>query len=156
LGRRGFFVDYILRRFESELSKELANLGSEMEHMKTRKTELEAQIARLTDGLATGVYSPTISGEISKRELEVSEISDLLLSSRPESVHSRIARLRELAMGRIKNLRHHLNGDPATARAHLIKHVQSIVMEPNGKAYVASGRWNLFAAIRWECAEGQS
>ena len=103
-----------------------------------------------------GIHSRAVMWEIARREREASEISDRLLSSRPESIPYRIGRLRELALGRVRDLRNYLNGDLMTARAHLVKHVREIVMDPNGKAYVASGRWNLLGDRLWDGAEGQS
>jgi hypothetical protein len=54
------------------------------------------------------------------------------------------------------DVRETLNGDAATARAYLAKHVEKIVMEPDGGVYVASGPWNLLGVGRWDGAEGQS
>ena len=149
-------VTYVMDRFEAELVKEAENIGGELDRMRKRKLELDTQIRNLADGLAMGIHSPTVMGEIAKRERELSEIGDRLLSSQPRSVQSRIAKLKEIAMGRIRDLRQYIGGDSAIARAHLVKHVESIVMEPNGKAYIASGSWNLLGERRWECAEGQS
>ena len=41
-------------------------------------TELNAEIGRRAAGLASGIHSPTVMGEISKREREIAEISDRL------------------------------------------------------------------------------
>ena len=141
-------VHYVMGRFETELLKELDGIGGEMDRMRKRKADLDIQIRNLTDGLAMGIHSPAVMSEIAKREREVAEISDRLLSSQPQSVHSRISRLREKAMEQMRNLRQCLNEDSATARAHLVKHVESIVMEPNGKTYVASGSWKLLGDRR--------
>ena len=46
-------------------------------------------------------------------------------------------------MQRVRDLRQYLDTDTLKARAHLTKHVEKIVMEPSGRAYVASGSWNL-------------
>jgi site-specific DNA recombinase len=136
-------VNYILDQFEEKLTRELENIGGEMDGMKRRKVELEGEIHRLVTGLAKGVHSPAIMSEITDREREISDISDRLLSSKPESIRSRIAALRETALARIRDLRHYLNSDPATARAYLTKHVEQIVMDATGGVYVASGSWSL-------------
>jgi hypothetical protein len=47
------------------------------------------------------------------------------------------------------DVRQTLNGDPATARAYLAKHVEKIVMEPDGGVYVATGNGNLLGVGRW-------
>ena len=149
-------VHYALNRFEEQLLKELQHVDREMGRMKKRKAELEAEVQRLTAGLASGIHSPSVMSEIAKREREVSEISDRLLSSRPESIRSRIKKLRERALERMRDVRAVLNSDVRTAKTYLARHVEKIVMEPDGKTYVASGSWNLLGDIRWECAEGQN
>jgi site-specific DNA recombinase len=149
-------INYTLDRFEKQLEKELLNIGGEMDRMKKRREQLEIETARLADGLARGLYSVTVMAEISRRELEISDISDRLLSSKPDSVRFRIKKLRESALSRMRDLRRYLAGDAAIARAWLMKHVDKIVMQPDGGIYVASGNWNLLGSGRWDGAEGQS
>jgi site-specific DNA recombinase len=149
-------VNYTLDRFEEQLEKALGNIGGEMEQMRKRKAELESEASRLTAGLASGLYSVTVMAEIARRERELGEISDRLLSSRPDSVRSRIKKLRENAVARMRDIREVFNGDTVTARAWLIKHVERILMDPTGGVYVASGNWNLLGEGQMECAEGQS
>src|SRR5262249_15410629 len=66
-----------------------------------------------------------------------------LLSSKPDSIRSRIERMNALAKARITELRGLLNGDVTVARAGLLKHVEKITLEPSGKVVVASGNWDL-------------
>jgi hypothetical protein len=139
-----------------QLVRELENIGGEMDRMKRRRSELDAEIQRLTAGRASGVHSLAVMGEITKREHEVSDISDRLLSSRPDSIRLRVKALRDGAMQQIIDLRSYLNTDPIRARAFLTKQIEKITMEPTGRAYIASGRWSLLGEGRWECAEGQS
>jgi hypothetical protein len=147
-------VNYTLDRFEQQLEKELLNIGGEMDRMKKRKEQLEIETARLADGLARGLYSVTVMAEISRREREISEISDRLLSSKPDSVRSRIKKLRDVVLSRMQDLRQYLTGGAATARAWLTKHVDKIVMQPDGGIYVASGKWDLLGSGRGDGAEG--
>jgi len=102
-------------------------------------TELNAEIGRLAAGLASGILSPAVMGEISKREREIAKISDRLLSSRPDSMRLRVKALCEQAMQRIRDLREYLNTNTPKARAYLVRHFEKIVMELTGRAYVASG-----------------
>jgi hypothetical protein len=147
-------VNYALDRFEEQLEEELGNIGGAMDQMRKRKAELESEAARLTAGLASGLYSVTVMAEIARRERELGEISDRLPSSRPDSVRSRIQKLRENALARMRDIRDVLNGDTVTARAWLIKHVERILMDPTGGVYVASENWNLLGEGQMECAEG--
>ncbi len=146
-------VDYTLSRFETQLLKELENVDREMGRMEKRKAELEAEIQRLTAGLASGIHSPAVMGEIAKRELQVSEISDRLLSSRPESVRSRVEEASRNALDRMRDVRKYLNSDVRTARAYLA----NTSKDRDGaqrEAYVASGNWNLLGDRRWEWCRG--
>jgi site-specific DNA recombinase len=149
-------VNYILDRFERELLKELENIGGEMDTMRRRKAELQCEITRLTAGLATGIKSIAVMEQIAAREREISDISDRLLSSNADSICSLVKSLRAKALLRIRDLRECLNGEPIAARAYLAKHVEKIVMAPEGERYVASGNWNLLGERRWDGAEGQS
>jgi hypothetical protein len=149
-------VNYALDRFEEHLEKELANIGGEMERMQKRKAELEVETARLAAGLAGGLYSVTVMAEITRREREIAEIGDRLLSSKPDSVRSRIKKLREEALSRMRQLREYLLGGAGTARIWLGKHVERIAMQPDGGICVASGNWNLLGVGHMECAEGQN
>jgi site-specific DNA recombinase len=148
-------VDYVLARFESELKKRFENIGGEMDQMRHRKEQLEVEIQRLADGLASGIHSSAIMGEIARREREISGITDRLLSAKPDSIRSKIDSLKATAVSRIRDLRTYLNTDRQMAREYLARHVEAIVMEPDGKAYVASGSWNLLGRHSGG-AEGQN
>ena len=149
-------VNYILDRFESELLEELKSIGGEMDAMRKRKAEPHAEVTNLATVVASGVHSPTIIAEIAEREREISDISDPLLSSDPDSVRSRVKNLRAKALVRMQDLRSCLNGDTSAARAYLARHVEKILMDPAGGRYVASVGWNLLGEGRWDGAEGQS
>jgi site-specific DNA recombinase len=149
-------VEYTLARFEVALTRELRSIGGDMDRMRKRKADLEAEIQRLTAGLASGIHSVSVMAEIARREREVREIADQLLSSEPDSTRVRIEKLRENALARMRDLRQYLAGDAQTARTWLTKHVERIVMEPSGRMYVASGKWNLLGMRQSECAEGQN
>jgi hypothetical protein len=95
-------VNYALDRFEEQLLKELDNIGGEMDAMRKRKADLEAETARLTAGLASGRYSVTVMGEIARRERELADISEHLLSSGDDSVRFGIKKPRENALRRIE------------------------------------------------------
>jgi site-specific DNA recombinase len=151
-------VAYIIDRFEEQLIKELENIGGEMDQMKKRKADLESEIARFVSCIANGTHSPSVMAEITNREREISEISDRLLSSKPESVRSKMRTLREDVRRRIQDIRECLNGDAGAVRAFLSKHIERIVMDASGGThYVASGSWDLLGTDRrWDGAEGQN
>jgi hypothetical protein len=53
---------YALDRFEEQVSKELDDISGEMDALRKRKADLESETARLTAGLASGLYSVTVRG----------------------------------------------------------------------------------------------
>jgi hypothetical protein len=130
----------------------LDSISGKMSRMKRRKEELETEIENLVAAIANGTRSSSIMAEITKREREIAEISDGLLTARPESIQSRIKRLRADALEKMRDLRTFLNGDTITARAFLLKHVQRIEMRPNGKDYLASGDWDFTGEHRMWCS----
>jgi hypothetical protein len=148
-------ANYVLDRFESELLKELDSMGGEMDRAKKRKSEVEVEIQRLTAGWASGIHSPAVIAEIAKREQEISAITDRLQSSKPESIRMRVKALRANVAGRLRDLQAVLNSDSISAKSHLAKHVEKIVMEPHGKMYVASGGWNLLGETLGWCRGGE-
>jgi hypothetical protein len=64
--------------------------------------------------------------------------------------------LRGSAKAKLNDLRELLGGDAAAARAALVKHVERIEMEANGKVYVAKGNWNLLGMLPRDGAGGQN
>ena len=102
-----------------------------MDRAKKRKGDLEIEIQRLAAGLASGIHSPAIVAEIGKREQEISEITDRLQSSKPESIRTRVKALRANVAGRLGDLRAVLTSDAISAKSYLTKHVEKIVMEPH-------------------------
>jgi site-specific DNA recombinase len=136
-------VDYVMEQFEEGLLRELSNIPNEMGTMNSRKTELQHEISNLTEALAQGQFSTSIMAAIAEREKEISEIAQRVISSNEGSISGRIGKMRIEAKAKLKDLRGVLNGDVVVARAALLKHVERIEMEANGRTYVAKGNWNL-------------
>lgn len=149
-------VEYVMEKFELELRKALEAMGGEMEAMRQRKAELEREIANLANVIAQGDFSPALRKALVEREGEISAIADRLLSSKEESIHSRIQRMSAVAKTRIKELRALLQGDVTLARARLLKHVDKITLEPDGRVLVAKGAWNLLGEVPRDGAGGQN
>ncbi len=110
--------------------------------MESRKRELESELANLTKALAVGEPSTTIMGAIAEREKEIAEITNRVVSSNEDSIKNRVASMTATAKVKLKDLRGLLGGDVTVARAALLKHVERIEIEADGKTYVAKGNWN--------------
>jgi site-specific DNA recombinase len=136
-------IDYILEKFEAELTNAMDNLGGELEQMRRRKGELEREITNLANFVAQGDCSPGIRATLVDRERQISEISGKLLEARSDSLQAKLRNIRTLVETRMKNLRSVLNSDAAQVRAEFAKHIEKITMTPSGDHYVASGTWQL-------------
>jgi hypothetical protein len=77
--------------------------------------------------------------EIDRREQKISAITDRRQSSKPKSVRMRVKALRATVASRLSDLQAVLNSDTPTAKSYLARHVEKIVMEPQGTMFVASG-----------------
>src|SRR6266436_5243215 len=64
-------------------------------------------------------------------------------SARPSAVRSNLRDTRRFVEVRLRDLRKLLNAEPKVARAAISKHVQKITLAPEGRAYIASGEWDL-------------
>ncbi len=147
-------VDYVMEKVESGLLKELQTMGSEMDGLQSRKRQLEAELENLTRALASGQLSPTIMAAIAARECEIAEITERVVSSSEDSIKTRIATMTATAKAKLKDLRGLLSGDVTVARAALLRHVEKIEMEANGKVYVAKGNWNLLGQAGERSTDG--
>jgi site-specific DNA recombinase len=136
-------VDYILEKFEHELTNAVESLGGELEQMGRRKEELEREIRNLGKFVAQGDCSPGIRAAVVDRERQISEITGKLLEARPDSLQAKLRHIRTLVETRMKDLRGILNSGTPQVRAEFAKHVDKIAMTPSGDHYVASGSWQL-------------
>lgn len=89
-------------------------------------------------------------GEL-ERELET--VAGKIVCSQPEAVRSCIPDTRRFVEVRQRDLRKLLNSEPRIARAAIGKHVQKITLTSEGRAFIASGSWDLLGeggvAVRW-------
>jgi site-specific DNA recombinase len=149
-------VEYVLDRFEEETIKALEATGDESHRLRQRVSDLESEVGRLTDGLASGIHSPAVIGAIREREREIGAITERLAASNPVSVRARVRELRATMLAKVQNLRDCLTSDAVNVRSYLVEHVEKIEMCPQGPTYVAKGNWDLLGLIHKEGAEGQN
>lgn len=116
--------------------------------MEARKRQFETELTNLTKALAGGQLSHTIMAAIAVREREIAEITSRVISSNVDSIRTRVANMTATAKSQLKNLRSLLDGDVTVARAALLKRVDRIEMETEGKIYVAKGNWKLLGEVR--------
>jgi hypothetical protein len=149
-------VDYVLAKFEAELTAAVDNLGGELEQMRRRKEELEREIGNLENFVARGDCSPGLRAALVDREREISEITAKMFDARPDSLQTKLRNIRALVETRMRDIRSVLNSDAAQVRAEFAKHIEKITMTPSGEHYVASGTWNLVGRGSIDGAGGQN
>ena len=149
-------VDYVLAKFEAELTNAVDNLSGELEQMRRHKQELEREIGNLANFVAQGDCSPGLRAALVDREREIGDITGKLLEARPDSLQTKLRKIRALVESRMNDIRGMLNSDPARVRAEFAKHIEKITMEPSGEHYVASGTWHLVGRGSIDGAGGQN
>jgi hypothetical protein len=90
------------------------------------------------------------------REREIGDITGKLLEPRPDSLQTKLRKIRALVESRMNDIRGMLNSDPARVRAAFAKHIEKITMEPSEEHYVASGTWHLVGRGSIDGAGGQN
>ena len=75
---------------------------------------------------------------------------------KPEGVTLRMQEIRRFVEADLCDLRKFLNREPRLARAVFAKHIQKIVLTPQGGSYVAAGNWNLLGLGSYGGAGGQN
>jgi hypothetical protein len=135
-------IDYALARIEEALRKGHEKLNAELERMRKRKLQLEAELARLVNAIAEGQPSQSVMTAIGERERELQAITNTLLEPGPGSLGhavSRLTKIREL-------ISHPESID--LARAVLAEHFGTFTLEPtiqDGEPmYLAHGKVDFF------------
>jgi site-specific DNA recombinase len=158
-------IDYAVARMEDALRKRFEELDVELEQLRQRKQQIEAEIARLIQAIADGQGSQSLTAAIGERERELRSITDKLLEPRPGSLRSTLDELRTFAVARLTDIRK-LIAHPESidqARAALAEHFGAFTLEPvtlAGKTtYLAHGKVDFFgdgAMARTDGAGGQN
>jgi site-specific DNA recombinase len=149
-------VEYTLEQFQTQLKLKLDQIAGDLEGLRKRKRELEAEVERLTSALALGdTARPPVAivAAITSKEREIDAIHEKLLGPGLESFEARVRSIRQFAMSRLTDVRRLLHEDVPTAKAELRRHVESIELTPQEneegvKILVASGEWNLLGGYQ--------
>lgn len=155
-------ITYAVERLGAELEKHFVQLDSHLETLRERKRQIDTEIRRLVDSIASGEASPSVMAAIAAREHELCEITDKLLERRPASLRTSLDQLRTLAVSRLTALQGLLSHPDSIneARALLAEQVGKIDLAPvsnDGRwTYYASGEVDFFSNSRVGGAEGQS
>jgi hypothetical protein len=109
-------VEYVLEEFGNHIKDEFASLSIQMAQMRERKQKLEGELRRLAATAAETGPSAFLVEAINEMEKQLREISDQLLAKGANSVDASLSDIRSFIMGKMRDLRALLVGDPAPAR----------------------------------------
>jgi hypothetical protein len=136
-------VEYAIEKFGVELENTLAAMTDSIETKRRRKDEIDVELSRLAEAVATQGASPALLNAIGTRETDRKAIEEALWSSGKDSVQAALSELRTVAMNQLKDIRTVLRGQVQAARFELSKHVDRIVLRPvtagGQQHYVAEG-----------------
>ena len=147
-------IDYAVARMEEALRKGHEKLNDELERMRQRKLQLEAELARLVNAIAEGQPSQSFMTAIGEREREreLQAISNKLLEPGPGSLRATLDELRTFAVSRLTKIRDLISHPESIdlARAVLAEHFGTFTLEPtiqDGEpVYLAHGKVDFFGA----------
>ena len=140
-------IEFAIAEYREQLGIALNALTDDLAEMRQRKTRLEVEVRRLVAAVSEVGHSKALLQELARKEGELQEITDRLLSDTHESIEARVGEIRTLVMDGIENLSNLLREDTALARTELLKHSGEIRMIPHrsekNRFYVAEGNWDL-------------
>jgi site-specific DNA recombinase len=140
-------IEYAIAEYREQLGTALNALTDDLAEMRQRKTRLDVEVRRLVAAVSEGGHSKALLQELARKEGELEEITNRLLSDSHESIEARIGEIRTLVMDGMQKLSTLLREDTALARAELLKHSGEIRMTPHlsekHRFYVAEGNWDL-------------
>lgn len=91
-------------RLEEALRKVHEKLNAELERMRQRKLQLEAELVRLVNAIAEGQPSQSFMTAIGEREKELQAITNKLLEPEPGSLRATLDELRTFAVSRLNKI----------------------------------------------------
>ena len=94
-------IDYAVLTMKMELERRFAELNEGLAKMRERKSQLEAEIARLVKAIADGNGMQSLTVAIGEREQELRSIADDLLERQPNSFQARLDELRTFAVAQL-------------------------------------------------------
>jgi site-specific DNA recombinase len=140
-------VQYALIKFQLELDCQLKAMSGQVDSVRLRKCEVEAELTRLAEAVAQQGPLPALMRAISSREAKIKELDGKLVGTGPGSVKATIDEIRDFVLSRLNDIRRVLHANIEQARMELFNHVDRIVMRPvqreDKRFYVAEGEWDL-------------
>ena len=138
-------LDRTLTRVQAAIEKKLNAPQPDNRKLEQVKAEIERRIANCTGAVADGQPSRFLLAKLAELEQELNAVTRQLAGEKPGEAKSDLSDVRKFVEARLQDLRKLLSAEQtvAEARAAISNHVQRITLTPQGKAFVASGEWDL-------------
>jgi DNA invertase Pin-like site-specific DNA recombinase len=140
-------VAYTFRRFEEQLAGSLSRQSGETSAVRRRVELIERRIRNCTEAIASMGLSNSLRAQLTDLETEHHEVTEKLAGSEPRALRLRLRDTRRFVEARLRNLQSMWTGEARLARAEIAKHVAKITLTPQGRAYIASGTWDLLGGV---------
>jgi site-specific DNA recombinase len=149
-------MDYALKSFERQLLREQEKYSAESGALEKRIEDLQRKIRNVSRAIAEGTAFKSLLEQIDIFQRDIQETEARLRSGKPESTKIRMQSARRFVESELGDLRKLLNQEPRLARAGIAKHLEKIVLTPEGGGYTASGNWNILGLGSYDGAGGQN
>jgi hypothetical protein len=136
-------IAYTLDAFEKQLLAAVNRRGNQSALLQRRVETIQKQIRNCTDAIAEGKRYPSLMEKLAELERDLADAKAKIAHSEPRAVKLQMRDARQFVEARLRNLRSVLAGESRIARAEIVKHVRKITLTPEGRAYIASGTWDL-------------
>jgi site-specific DNA recombinase len=140
-------VGYALSLLEERLVRRMNQQGTETASLRPRVEQLERQIRNCTEAVASMGLSTFLRAQLTDLETQHQELRGKLASLEPRTVRLQLRDTRRFVEARFQSLQSMLTGEPRLARAEIAKHVEKIILTPEGRTYIASGTWDLLGSV---------
>ena len=140
-------VEYTFRRFEEELARFLSRQSGQTGQLRRRIEHKEKEIRNCTLAIASMGLSGALRVQLTDLEAEHQELTEKLAGSEPRAVRLQLQETRRFVEARLRNLQSMWTGEARLVRAEIAKHVAKITLTPEGRAYIASGTWDLLGGV---------
>ncbi len=144
-------IDLAVSEFMLKVEKALGD-ENPWERLLRRKSDLEAEVERLTSALAQGAPIASVKNGLRSRESELKEVSKKLLQTKSSAPGLEREKLMQFARERLTNVLNLLRVNAENSKYELAKHIGVLWMTPvkdaNGKPYyIGVGQWDLLGFL---------
>lgn len=138
--------EYTLHQFEKKLQQAASTSENSLVALEKRRMHIEGKIENCTAAIADGQPPKFLLAKLADLEHELDGVNEQIETAKSGGAKSQLRETRTFVNERLRNLLKLLNGEPNIARAAISKHVQKIILTPEGRSYVATGEWDLLGA----------